>query len=159
MNQVSSRTHSTRSARADAVHLAPSRTSLAPPARDHRTLLTGFHARRRAEREQRKAAIDGKLGLHGIKTTAPLADQAELRSKVGVPDDAKDSVAGTYKEEYRPVQTVVDHEDVPGPKPAQGTVPNVEPLKHRPGTSDRRMSPHLVTMCVQCIRILLELRD
>ncbi|GAA5996184.1 uncharacterized protein JCM10292_007447 [Rhodotorula paludigena] len=104
----------------------------------------GFHARRRAELEQRAAARDGKLGLHGIKATEPLQNREELRQQVSVPEARDESVAGSYQEVgYRPPATVVNADEIPGPKPVTGTVPTVEPLD-RPHI--RGMKPQLQMM-------------
>ncbi|GAA6058242.1 hypothetical protein JCM3770_007430 [Rhodotorula araucariae] len=106
----------------------------------------GFHARRRAEREQRLAARDGKLGLHGIKATEPLADRETLREQVKPPPVAEDSTAGTYESvggTYRPPHTVVNQDEIPGPQAYSGSVPTAEPLDH-PQTGGMR--PHLQMM-------------
>ncbi|GAA6037134.1 hypothetical protein JCM8097_008753 [Rhodosporidiobolus ruineniae] len=105
----------------------------------------GYHARRRAEKEQRAAYADGKLGLHGLKATQPLVDDETLKEKVKVPDHADESIAGTYQETgYRP-PPLVDANEIPGPKPAAGTVPTVEPIAP-PHGQRRRMQPHLSMM-------------
>ncbi|GAA5830312.1 hypothetical protein JCM11251_001303 [Rhodosporidiobolus azoricus] len=105
----------------------------------------GYHARRRAEREQQEAARDGKLGLHGLKATAPLPDNTELREKVHVPEHSDGSVGGTYEEiGYRPAPHVSVGE-IPGPKPAEGTVPTVGPIAP-PDGHPRTMKPHLRAM-------------
>ncbi|BGP37930.1 hypothetical protein JCM10450v2_001867 [Rhodotorula kratochvilovae] len=91
-------------------------------------------------------ARDGKLGLHGIKATEPLADRETLREQVKPPAVAEDSTAGTYESvggTYRPPVTVVNQDEIPGPQPAHGTIPTAEPLDH-PRT--RGMRPNLQMM-------------
>ncbi|GAA6009034.1 hypothetical protein JCM10207_004072 [Rhodosporidiobolus poonsookiae] len=108
--------------------------------------FTRYHARRRAEREQRQAAADAKLGLHGLKDTQPLVDDTDtLREKVKVPEEVDGSIAGAYAEPgYRP-PPLVSADEIPGPKPASGTVPTVEPVAPPKGQR-RRMNPHLACM-------------
>ncbi|GAA5879341.1 hypothetical protein JCM1840_006959 [Sporobolomyces johnsonii] len=119
----------------------------------------GFHARRREEREQRRAARDGKLGLHGIKDTQPLVDEdaskGHLAQKISEPDSVEGSVSGAYEvPAYRPGPHV-NQEDIPGPSPINGppssTIPIAEPLKHSEN-SKRRMSPHLSLMLGTTLR-------
>ncbi|CEQ39964.1 SPOSA6832_01552, partial [Sporobolomyces salmonicolor] len=118
----------------------------------------GFHARRREEREQRRAARDGKLGLHGIKATQPLVDEGaskeHLTQNISEPNAVEASVSGAYEvPAYRPGPHV-NQEDIPGPSPINGppsTVPIAEPLKH-PENSKRRMSPYLSLMLGATLR-------
>ncbi|GAA5848571.1 hypothetical protein JCM8547_004555 [Rhodosporidiobolus lusitaniae] len=104
-----------------------------------------YHARRRAEREQRQAARDGKVGLHGIKAPQPLPDEDELAQKVKLPGTADQSISGAFEEtSYRPPPHVPASE-IPGPQPAQGTVPTVQPIAP-PSGQRRKMQPHLAMM-------------
>ncbi|GAA5845717.1 hypothetical protein JCM9279_006083 [Rhodotorula babjevae] len=106
----------------------------------------GFHARRLAERQQRLAGIDGKLGMHGLKTTEPLADRDALREQVHPPAHADDSHAGAYETvggTYRPPATVVNQDEIPGPQPGNGSFPIAEPLDRHPHGP---MRPHLKLM-------------
>lgn len=115
---------------------------------------TGYHARRREEREQRAAARDGKLGLHGIKATQPLPDQDDLKEQIKVPDEAEDSTGGTYEEiGYRPPLHITQDE-IPGPKPASGTVPTIQPITPPNGVR-RKMVPHLMMMTGVMLRCAL----
>lgn len=116
---------------------------------------TGFHARRLAERQQRLAGIDGKLGMHGLKTTEPLADRDALRDQVHPPAHADDSHAGAYESvggTYRPPATVVNQDEIPGPQPGNGSFPIAEPLDRHPHGP---MRPHLKLMCVPSLSLAL----
>ncbi|KAM0751564.1 hypothetical protein T439DRAFT_324749 [Meredithblackwellia eburnea MCA 4105] len=110
----------------------------------------GFHARRRAERQERDVRRLGKLG--GLAQTKPIDDRVPL----DIPPPVGDGLTGYQVPGYRPPPSV-PAELIPGAsKPGEGLQGSVSaPGASAPGLlrkSERRMDPHLQTMLGPILR-------
>ncbi|KAK4058644.1 hypothetical protein OIO90_000088 [Microbotryomycetes sp. JL221] len=107
----------------------------------------GFHARRRAEREMRRLAREGKLGhLQPSPATQPLDNYDDMKDALTFPQSAGTIGGGYEVPGYRPPPVVLD-EHIPGP----GTLPLAGPLQEKT-QGKRRMYPTLAMMTGPMLR-------